>query len=140
MLSGQARAKAFQDKISQDCPECDNRVLAIRINGFYAGSRDRIFLSSGAEAICYLNRSRIKHWSLKNVNKKIKVLVNNDWYIHNFRFTNPLVNYDKIGEIETSAAIICFNENTLGCLFNITNRYHDAIPILDNFIRRIMDF
>jgi hypothetical protein len=44
MLSGRARAKAYQDKISQDCPECENRVLAIRINGFYAGSRDRIFL------------------------------------------------------------------------------------------------
>jgi hypothetical protein len=34
----------YQDKISQDCPDCGNRVLAIRINGFYAGSRDRIFL------------------------------------------------------------------------------------------------
>ena len=44
MLSGRGRVKAFRDKISQDCPDCGNRVLAIRINGFYAGSRDRIFL------------------------------------------------------------------------------------------------
>ncbi len=44
MLSGRGRVKAFRDKISQDCPDCNNRVLAIRINGFYAGSRDRIFL------------------------------------------------------------------------------------------------
>ena len=36
--------KSYRDKISQDCPDCGERVLAIRINGFYAGSRDRIFL------------------------------------------------------------------------------------------------
>jgi len=36
--------KPYRDKISQDCPKCSERVLAIRINGFYAGSRDRIFL------------------------------------------------------------------------------------------------
>ena len=36
--------KHYRDKISQDCPKCHHRVLAIRINGFYAGSRDRLFL------------------------------------------------------------------------------------------------
>lgn len=36
--------KAYRDKVTQTCKECQYDVLAIRINGFYAGSRDRIFL------------------------------------------------------------------------------------------------
>jgi hypothetical protein len=36
--------RKYTDKVSQDCPSCSKRVLAIRINGFYAGSRERIFL------------------------------------------------------------------------------------------------
>ena len=35
--------KAYRDKITQTCVKCKSDVLAIRINGFYAGSRDRIF-------------------------------------------------------------------------------------------------
>ena len=34
----------YRSKIEQDCPSCGNSVLAVRINGFYAGSRNRIFL------------------------------------------------------------------------------------------------
>ncbi len=38
------RMKAYRDKVMQTCVGCDTDVLAIRINGFYAGSRVRIFL------------------------------------------------------------------------------------------------
>jgi len=37
-------ARAYRDKVSQTCEKCNADVLAIRINGFYAGSRDRMFL------------------------------------------------------------------------------------------------
>jgi len=36
--------KEYRDQVMQTCSGCDTDVLAIRINGFYAGSRDRIFL------------------------------------------------------------------------------------------------
>jgi DNA-directed RNA polymerase subunit M/transcription elongation factor TFIIS len=36
--------KKYRNKISQVCPQCDKSVLAIRINGFYSGDRDRVFL------------------------------------------------------------------------------------------------
>ena len=36
--------QTWRAKLEQDCPKCDEAVLALRINGFYAGSRDRIFL------------------------------------------------------------------------------------------------
>jgi len=36
--------KEYRDRVMQTCSSCDTDVLAIRINGFYAGSRDRIFL------------------------------------------------------------------------------------------------
>ncbi len=36
--------KKYTDKIKQKCPECDLAVIAKRINGFYAGSKQRIFL------------------------------------------------------------------------------------------------
>ena len=38
------KGKKYQDKVEQSCPSCKLDVLALRINGFYAGSRDRIFL------------------------------------------------------------------------------------------------
>mgnify|MGYP003644839935 FL=1 len=38
------KAKSYRDKVTQTCKKCQTDVLAIRINGFYAGSRDRIFL------------------------------------------------------------------------------------------------
>ena len=34
----------YRAKVMQDCPGCGDGVLALRINGFYAGSRERIFL------------------------------------------------------------------------------------------------
>lgn len=36
--------KEYRNKVSQTCSECKHDVLAIRINGFYAGDRERIFL------------------------------------------------------------------------------------------------
>jgi len=36
--------KKYRNKVSQTCPACEKNVLAIRINGFYAGNRDRVFL------------------------------------------------------------------------------------------------
>ena len=36
--------RKYTEKVSQRCPKCDSVVLAIRINGFYAGSRERIHL------------------------------------------------------------------------------------------------
>lgn len=36
--------KAYRNRVMQTCEKCNSDVLAIRINGFYAGSRDRIFL------------------------------------------------------------------------------------------------
>jgi len=36
--------KAYRDRVMQTCEKCNSDVLAIRINGFYAGSRNRIFL------------------------------------------------------------------------------------------------
>ena len=38
------KGKKYQDKVEQSCPSCKLDVLALRINGFYAGSRERIFL------------------------------------------------------------------------------------------------
>ena len=38
------KSKRYQDKVEQTCPKCKSDVLALRINGFYAGSRERIFL------------------------------------------------------------------------------------------------
>ena len=38
------KPKHYQNKVEQDCPSCKEPVLAVRINGFYGGSRDRIFL------------------------------------------------------------------------------------------------
>jgi len=43
-LIGLRKPKTYRDKVEQTCPECDSDVLALRINGFYAGSRERIFL------------------------------------------------------------------------------------------------
>ena len=34
----------YRSKVEQTCPGCEESVLALRINGFYAGSRDRIFI------------------------------------------------------------------------------------------------
>jgi len=34
----------YRAKVEQTCPGCSEAVLAVRINGFYAGSRDRIFI------------------------------------------------------------------------------------------------
>lgn len=34
----------YRDKVEQNCPGCEKPVLAVRINGFYAGSRERIFI------------------------------------------------------------------------------------------------
>ena len=42
-LSG-SRMKKYRDKVEQKCLDCNSDVLAIRINGFYSGSRERIFL------------------------------------------------------------------------------------------------
>ena len=38
------KARTYRAKVSQICKSCNSEVLALRINGFYAGSRDRIFL------------------------------------------------------------------------------------------------
>lgn len=38
------KARTYRAKVSQICKSCGSEVLALRINGFYAGSRDRIFL------------------------------------------------------------------------------------------------
>lgn len=43
-LSTGESMKNYKDKVLQTCKDCSANVLAIRINGFYAGSRDRIFL------------------------------------------------------------------------------------------------
>jgi len=34
----------YRAKLEQSCSSCGDAVLAIRINGHYAGSRERIFL------------------------------------------------------------------------------------------------
>tara|TARA_R100000353_G_scaffold162002_1_gene122086 strand:- start:499 stop:687 length:189 start_codon:yes stop_codon:yes gene_type:complete len=48
----------YKDKVSQVCPKCYNRVLAIRINGFYSGSRDRIFLWECPLCECVWKKTR----------------------------------------------------------------------------------
>ena len=34
----------YRDKVEQNCPKCEAAVLALRLNAFYAGSRERVFL------------------------------------------------------------------------------------------------
>lgn len=43
-LLSKSRIRVFRDKVLQDCATCGVGVIALRINGFYAGSRERIFL------------------------------------------------------------------------------------------------
>jgi hypothetical protein len=38
------RDATYRDKVEQMCIKCEAPVLALRINGFYAGSRERIYL------------------------------------------------------------------------------------------------
>ena len=35
---------SYKDRVAQTCPGCGDDILALRINGFYAGSRERIHL------------------------------------------------------------------------------------------------
>lgn len=35
---------SYRDQVEQTCPKCNADILALRINGFYAGSRQRIHL------------------------------------------------------------------------------------------------
>lgn len=65
------------------------------------------------------------------------MLVPNKWDVHDFNFTNPWMTFTKLADTKHSLAMMCFNHNILGCMFNIYKTYYDTVPIMKNFMKRI---
>ena len=72
-LSG-SRMKKYRDKVEQKCLDCNSDVLAIRINGFYSGSRERIFLWECplCANICVSRKNKNKRTSNRYKRSKVR--------------------------------------------------------------------
>jgi hypothetical protein len=102
---------------------------------YRAKTVDRIepHTSMNIEHKIILEKQIIRHWLVKNLPNEFVVNSHSTWFSHNFCVKQKSLQFRILAECIKGHMII-EHDNTIGCGFNILNKYSYSVQILENFI------
>ena len=97
------------------------------------------FAGTSNEFAVHISNRFSQHYLFKEVENNFLVWNPTKWMIHPISFINPNKKYTIIAVGDFSPQIVELG-NSIGCLFNVSNRYPQTIKILKNYVRHIVSF
>lgn len=91
------------------------------------------------EFIAYRKKIFAQHHLFKDVDKEFIVWNPTAWQIHPFSFLNPQKKFTVLADGDVNPQVIELGLS-VGCLFNIDQKYPQTVKILENYVEHVLAY